>query len=60
MNEAAATLGPPERLHPISLLSSIAVWGTLRGYGPFVQTTQDESLVLLQAYVFPFSAMVVR
>lgn len=29
MSEAAATLGPPERLHPVSLLSSLA--GSIRG-----------------------------
>ena len=32
------------------------MWGTL-GHGPFVQTTQDESLVLLQAYTSVMAVM---
>jgi putative membrane protein len=40
MNEAAATLGPPERLHPVSLLSSLAasargMWGMFAAGGYF-------------------------
>lgn len=40
MKEAAATLGPPERLHPISLLSSLAasargMWGMFAAGGYF-------------------------
>lgn len=40
MNEAAATLGPPERLHPIALLSSLAasargMWGLFAAGGYF-------------------------
>ena len=40
MSEAAATLGPPERLHPISLLSSLAasargMWGLFAAGGYF-------------------------
>ena len=44
---AAFRFGQREVATAIALLSSIAVWGTLGGHGPFVQTTQDESLVLL-------------
>jgi diguanylate cyclase (GGDEF)-like protein len=32
------------------VLSTIAVWGTLHGYGPFVRDSQNEALVLVQAY----------
>jgi diguanylate cyclase (GGDEF)-like protein len=35
----------------VLLLSSIAVWGTVRGFGPFVRDSQSEALVLVQAYV---------
>jgi diguanylate cyclase (GGDEF)-like protein len=54
---AAFRFGQREVATAIALLSSIAVWGTLRGYGPFVQTTQDESLVLLQAYTSVMAVM---
>jgi two-component system, cell cycle response regulator len=32
-------------------LSGIAIGGTLRGFGPFVRDTQNESLLLLQAFM---------
>jgi diguanylate cyclase (GGDEF)-like protein len=54
---AAFRFGQREVATAIAVLSSIAVWGTLRGYGPFVQTTQDESLVLLQAYTSVMAIM---
>ena len=34
----------------VVLLSGIAIWGTLRGYGPFARPTFNESLLLLQAF----------
>lgn len=33
------------------LLGSVAVWGTSRGYGPFIQTSANESLLLLLLFV---------
>lgn len=33
------------------LLSSSAIWGTVRGRGPFVSQTLNESLVLLQSFM---------
>lgn len=54
---AAFRFGQREVATAIAILSSIAVWGTLRGYGPFVQTAQDESLVLLQAYTSVMAVM---
>jgi len=35
----------------IVALSAIAIWGTARGLGPFVKETQNESLLLLQAFI---------
>lgn len=33
------------------MLSAIAIWGTLNGSGPFVRQTQNESMLLLQAFM---------
>ena len=32
-------------------LSSIAIWGTLHGFGPFAIGTKNESLLLLQSFM---------
>lgn len=34
----------------IFILSAIAIWGTLRGFGPFVMTTENQSLLTLQLW----------
>lgn len=34
----------------VVLLAGLAIWGTLRGYGPFAGPTFNESLLLLQAF----------
>jgi len=34
----------------VVILSAVAIWGTMTGYGPFARSTFNESLVLLQAY----------
>jgi len=34
----------------IFILSAIAVWGTLRGFGPFVEETENQSLLALQSW----------
>jgi len=34
----------------IFILSGIAVWGTLHGFGPFVRETENESLLALQSW----------
>jgi diguanylate cyclase (GGDEF)-like protein len=54
---AAFRLGRREVATALLVLSGIAVWGTLQGYGPFVRDTQNESLVLLQAYTSVMSVM---
>ncbi len=44
----AARFGQRETATATFLLSAIAIWGTLRGFGPFVRTSPHESLLLLQ------------
>ncbi len=41
----------------VLLLAGVAIWGTLQGSGPFVRTTQNESLLLLQSFVGIMSLM---
>jgi hypothetical protein len=47
----AFRFGPREAAGANCLLSTIAILGTLRGYGPFVRDTPNESLLLLQAFM---------
>ncbi len=54
---AAFRFGRREAATAMAVLSGIAVWGTLHGFGPFVRDTQNESLVLLQAYTSVMSMM---
>jgi len=35
----------------IILISSFAIYGTLNGFGPFVRTSENESLLLLQSFM---------
>jgi diguanylate cyclase (GGDEF)-like protein len=35
----------------VATLSGIAIWGTLHGFGPFVRSSANESLLLLQAFM---------
>ena len=53
----AFRFGRRESATAMAILSGIAVWGTLHGFGPFVRDTQNESLVLLQAYTSVMSVM---
>jgi signal transduction histidine kinase len=48
---AAFRLGPVGAATSSTLLAAVALCGTLRGFGPFVATSQNESLLLLQAYM---------
>src|SRR4029077_5658656 len=41
---------PREAATGIFVLSGIAIWGTLRGFGPFILQTENQSLVMLQAW----------
>ena len=48
---AAVRFGPRETASAMILLSGIAVWGTLRGYGPFARETPHQALILLQGFM---------
>jgi PAS domain S-box-containing protein len=48
---AAFRFGPRETATAAFVLSTLALWGTLRGLGPFVRGTQNESLLLLQIFM---------
>jgi diguanylate cyclase (GGDEF)-like protein len=48
---AAFRFGARETATAILLLSMIAIHGTLRGFGPFARDSQNESLLLLQAFI---------
>jgi signal transduction histidine kinase/CheY-like chemotaxis protein len=41
---------PRETATGIFILSAIAIWGTLHGFGPFVLRTENQSLLMLQAW----------
>src|SRR5213592_4691281 len=42
----------------VGVLSGIAIWETLGGSGPFVSTSENESLLLLQVFMGTVSLMV--
>jgi diguanylate cyclase (GGDEF)-like protein len=41
------------------LLSAIAIWGTLQGFGPFAIGTRNESLLLLQSFMGIIAVMTI-
>jgi signal transduction histidine kinase len=41
----------------VALLSAIATWATVRGSGPFVMASDNESLLLLQAFMATIAAL---
>jgi len=47
----AFRFGQRETATAAFVLAVLAIWGTLRGVGPFVGKTQNESLLLLQAFL---------
>jgi PAS domain S-box-containing protein len=47
----AFRFSPRETATAVLLLSGMAIWGTLSGFGPFARETQNESLLLLQAFM---------
>jgi PAS domain S-box-containing protein len=53
---AAFRCGQRESATAVALLSGLAIWGTLRGLGPFVRESPNESLLLLQAYMVTMNA----
>jgi diguanylate cyclase (GGDEF)-like protein/PAS domain S-box-containing protein len=48
---AAFRFDQPGVLGALLLVASITIWGTLKGYGPFIRGTVYESLFLLQSFV---------
>lgn len=48
---AAFRFSQEESTTAIVVVSGIAIWGTLHGYGPFVRETPNQSLLLLQAFL---------
>jgi diguanylate cyclase (GGDEF)-like protein len=48
---AAFRFGQREAATVIAILSTVAIWGTLRGHGPFARWPTSESLLLLQAFM---------
>jgi len=43
----------------VAVLSGIAIWETLRGFGPFATATANEALLLLQVFMGTVSVMVI-
>lgn len=54
---AAFRLGPRETVTTSFLISGVAIFGTLQGFGPFVRETQHESLLLVQAFMGVIAVM---
>jgi PAS domain S-box-containing protein len=48
---AAYQFGPRQAATMVFVLSGLAVWGTLMGFGPFVRESPNVSLILLQAFM---------
>ncbi len=48
---AALRFGRREAAIVIVLLSAVAIWGTLHGFGPFATGTKNESMLLLQSFM---------
>ncbi len=48
---AAFRFGQRAAATTILLVSVVAIWGTLHGFGPFVRPSPNESLLLLQAFM---------
>lgn len=54
---AAFRFGQREVATGVAILSALAVWATVSGNGPFVMTGENESLLLLQAFMGSIAAM---
>jgi len=54
---AAFRFGQREVATAVVVVSAIAIWGTLSGFGPFARATPNESLLLLQAFMGVTAAM---
>jgi PAS domain S-box-containing protein len=56
---AAFRFGRREAAAAIAILSGLAIWGTVRGFGPFADGPQNESLLLLQAFLGTMAVMTI-
>jgi signal transduction histidine kinase len=56
---AAFRFGQREVATSVALLSAIATWATVRGSGPFATGNDNESLLLLQAFMVTLSVLTV-
>lgn len=54
---AAFRFGRREVATALLLLSSVAIWGTLHGFGPFARDEVNERLVLVQTYTAVMAVM---
>jgi diguanylate cyclase (GGDEF)-like protein/PAS domain S-box-containing protein len=54
---AAFRYGGRETASASCILSGIAIWGTLRGFGPFVTRSPNDSLLMLQLFMAIFAVM---
>ncbi len=54
---AAFRFGQREVATGVAILSAIAGWATVSGWGPFVMQSENESLLLLQAFMGTIAAM---
>jgi PAS domain S-box-containing protein len=54
---AAFRFGPREAATGIALLAGLAIVGTMAGHGPFARATENESLLLLQAFMVMMTIM---
>ena len=56
---AAVRFRPLEVAMLVAVMSGIAIWETLRGFGPFASATANEALLLLQVFMGTVSVMVI-
>jgi PAS domain S-box-containing protein len=54
---AAFRFGQRETAAAIAILSTLAIWGTVRGLGPFADGPPNEALLLLQAFLGTMAVM---
>jgi len=54
---AAFRFGQRETAAAIAILSTLAIWGTVHGFGPFADGPPNEALLLLQAFLGTMAVM---
>ena len=56
---AAFRFGPREAASCVALIAGLAILGTLAGHGPFARDSQNESLLLLQAFLMTLTIVTI-